>query len=89
LMSDEHDPVNIGNPVEMSILEFAETINHLVGNPAGIVHKPAQRLGDDPQRRRPDITRAQTILNWQPVVQLEEGILRTIPYFKEQLGIPS
>ena len=86
LMSDEHDPVNIGNPVEISILEFAETINRLVGNSAGIVHKPALRLGDDPQRRRPDITRAKTILNWQPVVQLEEGIQRTVPYFKEQLG---
>ena len=87
LLSAEHDPVNIGNPVEMSILQFAETINRLVENPAGVIHKPAQRLGDDPQRRRPDITRAQTILHWQPLVQLEEGIQRTIPYFKEQLGI--
>ncbi len=87
LMSDEHDPVNIGNPVEMSILEFAQIINRLVGNPAGILHKPAQRLGDDPQRRRPDITRARTILGWEPQVQLEEGINHTIPYFAEQLGI--
>jgi dTDP-glucose 4,6-dehydratase len=87
LMSDEHDPVNIGNPAEISILEFAQTINSLVGNPAGIVYKVAQRLGDDPQRRRPDITRAQTILGWQPQVRLEEGLSRTIAYFKEKLGI--
>jgi len=52
LMSDEHDPVNIGNPAEISILEFAETINNIIGNKAGIIYKPASRLGDDPQRRR-------------------------------------
>jgi dTDP-glucose 4,6-dehydratase len=85
LMSDEHDPVNIGNPAEISIKEFAETINHLVGNPAGIEKKVASRLGDDPQRRRPDITRAQTILHWQPTISLEEGIQRTIPYFRSKL----
>ncbi|HML39988.1 MAG TPA: SDR family oxidoreductase [Bellilinea sp.] len=85
LMSDEHDPVNIGNPAEISIKEFAETINRLVGNPAGIEKKVASRLGDDPQRRRPDITRAQTILHWQPTISLEEGIQRTIPYFRSKL----
>jgi dTDP-glucose 4,6-dehydratase len=85
LMSDEHDPVNIGNPAEISIKEFAETINRLVGNPAGIEKKMASRLGDDPQRRRPDITRAQTILHWQPTISLEEGIQRTIPYFRSKL----
>ncbi|MCE1254464.1 MAG: SDR family NAD-dependent epimerase/dehydratase, partial [Anaerolineae bacterium] len=62
LLSDEHNPVNIGNPAEISILEFAETINRIIGNKAGIAFKPASRLGDDPQRRRPDITRAQEIL---------------------------
>jgi len=87
LLSDEHLPVNIGNPSEISILEFAETINKLTDNPAGIVKKPDLRLGDDPQRRRPDITRAKTILDWQPTVSLAEGIARTIPYFRNKLGL--
>lgn len=87
LLSSEHDPVNIGNPSEISILEFAETINRLVKNPAGIVMKEAQRLGDDPQRRRPDITRASSILGWEPKINLDEGITRTIPYFHQKLGL--
>ena len=87
LLSDEHLPVNIGNPNETTILEFAETINRLVGNAAGVDIKPAQRLEGDPQRRRPDITRAREILGWEPKVSLEEGLQRTIPYFKERLGI--
>ena len=74
LYSDEHMPVNIGNPRETTILEFAETINRLVGNPAGIEFKPDLRLGSDPQRRRPDISRAQQILGWQPQVVLEDGL---------------
>jgi dTDP-glucose 4,6-dehydratase len=87
LLSDESDPVNIGNPVETSILEFAEKINQLTGNPAGLVYKEKDRGEGDPQMRQPDITRAQTILKWQPAVSLEEGLLRTIPYFKEKLAI--
>lgn len=87
LMSNEHDPVNIGNPTEMTILEFAETINRLVSNPSGILFRPELRLGDDPQRRQPDITRAKQILGWAPTISLEEGIKKTIPYFKEKLGI--
>jgi dTDP-glucose 4,6-dehydratase len=86
LYSDEHMPVNIGNPVEMTILQFAETINKLTGNPAGLTYVDA-RSARDPQRRRPDITRAQTILNWEPKVDLAEGLARTIPYFKQKLGI--
>lgn len=86
LMSDETLPVNIGNPTELSILEFAETINRIVGNPAGIIQQSDQRLGDDPQRRRPDITRARETLGWEPVVSLEEGIKRTIPYFREKMS---
>ena len=85
--SDEHDPVNIGNPVEMTILEFAETINRLTGNPAGVVFKPGQRGEGDPQRRRPDITRARSVLGWEPKVSLEEGIQRTIPYFRRKMGL--
>lgn len=87
LLSDEHLPVNIGNPNEITILQFAETINRLTGNTAGIVQKELLRLGDDPQRRRPDITRAQQILGWEPKVFLEEGLNRTIPYFREKIAL--
>jgi dTDP-glucose 4,6-dehydratase len=87
LLSDEHGPVNIGNPVETSILEFANTINRLTGNPAGIVFKPGQRGEGDPQRRQPDITRAQSILGWTPKVDLEEGVLKTVEYFKARLEV--
>ncbi|MBI5950864.1 MAG: SDR family oxidoreductase [Chloroflexi bacterium] len=86
LYSDEHYPVNIGNPNEMSILQFAETINKVTGNTAGITYMDA-RSARDPQRRRPDITRAKNILNWEPKVSLEEGLRRSIPYFKQKLGI--
>jgi dTDP-glucose 4,6-dehydratase len=86
LYSEEHLPVNIGNPVEMSILQFAEAINKVVGNKAGITYMDA-RSARDPQRRQPDITRARTILKWEPKVDLEEGIRRTIPFFKQKLGL--
>ncbi len=87
MMSDFHEPVNIGNPVETSILEFAELVNNLVGNEAGTVNKIAKRLGNDPQRRQPDITRARTIINWEPKISLKEGLTKTIPYFREKLGL--
>ncbi len=87
LMSDEHLPVNIGNPVEMSLLQFAETINRVVKNKAGIVFVPNARSERDPQRRQPDITRAKNILGWEPKVNLEEGLRKTIPYFEQKLGI--
>jgi dTDP-glucose 4,6-dehydratase len=87
LMSDEHMPVNLGNPSETSILDFAKFINRLTGNNAGLVYKPDNRLGDDPQRRRPDITRARTILGWEPHIGLEEGLARTIAYFKQTMGL--
>jgi dTDP-glucose 4,6-dehydratase len=87
LASDEHSPVNIGNPVELTILEFAEKINQIVKNKAGIVFKKAERLESDPQRRRPDITRARTILGWEPRISLEDGLVKTIPYFRQKLGL--
>ena len=87
LLSEEHYPVNIGNPQETSILDFAYTINKITDNPADVVFKPAKRLGDDPQRRQPEITRARTILNWEPKVSLDEGIRATIPYFRQKLGL--
>ena len=87
LLSDEHMPVNIGNPAETTILQFAETINRLTGNRAGIVFKPRERGIGDPQRRQPDIERASTILGWEPKINLEDGLARTIEYFQSKLGI--
>ncbi len=86
LLSDEHMPVNIGNPAEIAISQFAEVINKMVGNKAGVVYEPDKRLGDDPQRRQPDITRAKSILGWEPVTDLETGLERTIQYFRTQLS---
>ncbi len=86
LMSSEHMPVNIGNPLEMSLLQFAQTINRVVGNPGGITFVANARSERDPQRRQPDITRAKSILGWEPKIDLEEGLRRTIPSFKQKLG---
>jgi dTDP-glucose 4,6-dehydratase len=86
LYSEEHMPVNIGNPVEMTILQFAEAINKITGNKAGITYVDA-RSSRDPQRRRPNIERAKQILDWEPAVDLEEGIRRTVPFFKTRLGL--
>lgn len=87
LLSEYTDPVNIGNPVETSILEFAEVINELTGNKAGIEFRPNLRIQGDPQRRRPDISRARRELNWEPQVSLRDGLQRTIPYFEEKLAV--
>ena len=86
LLSDIHEPINIGNPTETSILEFAHTINRLISN-TEIIFEPLKRGDGDPQRRRPDISRAQKHLGWGPKVSLEDGIQNTIPYFKKQLEI--
>ncbi len=86
LLSDEHRPVNIGNPTETSILEFAQTINTLTGND-DIVFQSDRRSEGDPQRRQPDISRAREVLDWEPKIDLEDGIRRTIPYFKERLNL--
>lgn len=83
LNSDYTQPVNIGNPTEMSIEEFAVLINRLVGNQAGIVHHPLPV--DDPRVRRPDITRAREVLGWSPTVDLEEGMRETIEWFRRSL----
>jgi dTDP-glucose 4,6-dehydratase len=84
LLSAEHEPVNIGNPNELSILEFAQTINRLTGNQAGIIFEN-KRIIDDPQTRRPDITKARTLLSWEPKVALEEGLTKTIEYFRNRV----
>jgi len=83
LLSDEHEPVNIGNPHETSILDFAHLINELTGNPGGIVFQD-KRIEGDPQTRRPDISKAQHILKWEPKVDVQEGLKRTIEYFRDK-----
>ncbi len=83
LNSEESDPVNVGNPREMTIRQFAEVINRLTGNEAGIVCKPLPV--DDPRIRQPDITRAVAIPGWEPQVSLEEGLRRTIEYFRTKV----
>ena len=85
LFSDEHEPVNLGNPTELSILEFAEVINRLTGSTAGVVYQPEKRIQDDPQTRQPDISKAKQLLGWEPKVPLEEGLRRTIDYFRTRI----
>jgi dTDP-glucose 4,6-dehydratase len=84
LWSDETEPVNIGNPTELTIREFAERINALTGNPAGIRFEPLPK--DDPRQRQPDIGKAQRILNWSPQVPLQEGLERTVAWFSQRLS---
>jgi dTDP-glucose 4,6-dehydratase len=86
LLSDEHYPVNIGNPSEITILEFAEAINKLTDNKAGVVFEPGKRGEGDPQRRQPDISKAKSVLGWEPVVGLEDGLRKTIEFFKKEIG---
>ncbi|HKD11326.1 MAG TPA: UDP-glucuronic acid decarboxylase family protein [Thermoanaerobaculia bacterium] len=80
LLSEETTPVNIGNPAELSVLEFARTIQRLTGTRSEIVFQPLPV--DDPRVRQPDITKARTRLSWQPEVKLEDGLMRTIEYFR-------
>ena len=80
LMSDYHLPVNIGNPDEITIKEFGEEIIKLTGSGQQLIYKPLPT--DDPKQRRPDITRAKQILDWEPVVNRAEGLERTYAYFK-------
>jgi UDP-glucuronate decarboxylase len=80
---DCHEPVNLGNPEEFTILELAEKILAMTGSPAKLVFRPLPP--DDPVKRRPDITRAREILGWQPTVPLTQGLKETIPYFHAKL----
>lgn len=80
--SDYHLPVNIGNPQELTINQFAEAVNRLTDNPAGTIYIAAGRTEDDPQTRKPDIARAKTILSWQPEVDLMTGLSETVKYFE-------
>jgi dTDP-glucose 4,6-dehydratase len=87
LESDEHDPVNIGNPHEITILEFAERVRALVGSKEAIVFRPLPQ--DDPKQRCPDITKARRVLKWEPKVNLEEGLKRTYDYFHKKVAEPA
>jgi len=81
--SKENDPVNIGNPHEMTIEEIARTIVRMVGSGSKLVYRPLPE--DDPKVRQPDITRARTLLGWEPKVGLEEGLSRTLEYFRKKV----
>jgi dTDP-glucose 4,6-dehydratase len=83
LLSAEHLPVNLGNPVEISILEFARQIAAMFDPPARLEFLAERRGSGDPQRRQPDITRARAALGWEPKVDLAEGLKRTVEYFKK------
>ena len=80
MMSDERYPVNLGNPMEMTMLEFADYIRRLTGASSTIVFQPLPQ--DDPKQRKPDISKAKAILGWEPRVPLEEGLRRTVEYFR-------
>ncbi len=81
MLSTEAMPVNVGNPREMTIQEFAELIVEMTGSTAGIVYHPLPE--DDPKQRKPDIAKAQRILGWSPKVTLEEGLKHTVAYFQQ------
>jgi dTDP-glucose 4,6-dehydratase len=83
LTSDESDPVNIGNPTELTIRQLAERIIAMSGSKSRIVERPLPE--DDPKVRQPDITRAREILGWEPKVDLDSGLQRTLAYFKSRL----
>jgi len=81
--SEERFPVNLGNPTELTILEFAERIQRLMGIQAPIVHLPLP--SDDPKRRQPNIGKAKRVLGWEPKVDLEDGLRETVEYFRSRL----
>ena len=87
LQSSHSGPINIGNPSEITIQQLAETIRNLVGSPSEIVF--VTRPQDDPTVRQPDIALARRILGWEPTVNLDEGLKRTIEWFRAHLGMPS
>jgi dTDP-glucose 4,6-dehydratase len=82
--SDVHNPVNIGNPHEVTIEEIARIVIKLLGSRSKVVYRPLPV--DDPKQRKPDITRARSLLGWEPKVGLEEGLLKTVDYFRQKLG---
>ena len=83
--SDQSGPINIGNPTERTMIEFAQEIKKLTGSQSEIIFEPL-KTADDPKQRRPDITRARELLNWEPQVSLQDGLSQTIAYFKNRLA---
>lgn len=81
--SSETGPINIGNPIEMTVLQLADKIIELTGSKSKIIHEPLPE--DDPKVRQPDITKAKELLNWEPVVKLDDGMAKVIEYFKARL----
>jgi dTDP-glucose 4,6-dehydratase len=84
LLSDYHLPINIGNPQEITLLQFAEEILKLIDTKSKMVFLPLPT--DDPKQRRPDITKAKNILGWEPKVERSEGLKITLDYFKKEFG---
>lgn len=83
-VADEHDPVNLGNPGEFTIKELAEQVVKICGSKSGVKYLPLPQ--DDPKQRKPDISRAQTLLDWNPTIPLHEGLSKTVAYFKERMS---
>jgi dTDP-glucose 4,6-dehydratase len=83
MMHENNEPVNIGNPTELTVLEFAQRIISITGSRSRIIHKPLPQ--DDPKQRRPDISRAKKLLKWEPQVGLQEGLEKTIHYFRNKV----
>jgi dTDP-glucose 4,6-dehydratase len=83
--SDEHDPVNIGNPVEFTILECAHVVLKVTESKSPIVHEPLPQ--DDPKQRRPDISKAKRLLGWEPKIDLETGLKLSMDYFKQAIEL--
>jgi UDP-glucuronate decarboxylase len=79
-------PINLGNPIEYSMLQLAKTILDLTGSRSRIVHRPLPQ--DDPRQRQPNITKAKELLGWMPMMSLKEGLIKTIAYFEDLLGEP-
>ncbi len=82
--SDEHLPVNIGNPNEFTILECAQLVLKITGSKSKIAYEPLPQ--DDPKQRRPDISKARALLGWEPKIQLEEGLRRSLEYFQKAVA---
>jgi UDP-glucuronate decarboxylase len=79
---DVHEPVNLGNPGEFTIKQLADEVIKICGSSSGLKYLPLPQ--DDPKQRQPDISRAQTLLNWNPTIQLSEGLKKTVSYFRQR-----
>jgi dTDP-glucose 4,6-dehydratase len=85
MLSDEREPVNLGNPLELTMIEFADRIRRLTGTKSNLIFQDLP--ADDPKRRRPDISKAKRVLGWEPKVELEDGLRQTVEYFQSVLAL--